>query len=101
MGFKTLQTVIDGNYIKKLRNDTGLNVYEFANMFGVSGQTVLNWESNKSYPSPLHIANMTQLRAKIDTYRNNDTTDDVQKVISSLLITGGIIAVLYWLFNKD
>jgi len=101
MGFKTLQTVIDGNYIKKLRNDTGLNVYEFANMFGVSGQTVQNWESNKSYPSPLHIANMTQLRAKIDKYRNNDTTDDVQKVISTLLITGGIIAVLYWLFNKD
>lgn len=101
MGFKTLQTVIDGNYIKKLRNDTGLNVYEFANMFGVSGQTVQNWEFNKSYPSPLHIANMTQLRAKIDTYRNNDTTDDIQKVISSLLITGGIIAVLYWLFNNE
>lgn len=101
MGFKSIQTVIDGNYVRKLRNDTGLSVYDFANMFGVSGQTVHNWESNKSYPSSLHIANMMQLRKKIDQYRNSNTMDDVQKVLSTLLITGGIIAVLYWLFNKD
>lgn len=101
MGFHNSSVIIDGNYIKKLRLDTKLNHSDFANMLGVSGTTILNWEANKSYPSQLHIANLMQLRNKVDNFKKNNANDDVGKVLTNVLIAGGIAGILFWLFKQD
>ena len=39
-----------GNNIKKIRNDANMSQEDFAEMFGVTRQTISNWETSKSYP---------------------------------------------------
>lgn len=89
--------VVNGEYVKKLRIDTGLSYYDFANLFSVSPQTIQNWENGKTNPNPLQTANMLQLRKRIDNYKNNDVTE----VMKAIFIGGGILAFLIWLFNKE
>lgn len=93
---------VNGEFIKKIRIDANLSLDEFSKLFGVTTSTIVNWESNKSYPNSLQIAYLIQLRNKIDVYlKKNSPNENLKKIISTLLITGGIIAILGWLFNND
>jgi len=94
--------VIDGNWIRKLREDSGLTYQYFANIFAVTPQTIVNWETGKSSPSQYHLAGLLQLRNKIDRERQmSKSSEEISKNLKNLLITGGIIALLVWLFSSD
>lgn len=94
--------IIDGNWIKKLREDSGLSQQYFSSIFAVTPQTLMNWESGKSIPSQYHLAGLLQLRKKIDEEKNNlKSDDDISNNIKTILIAGGIVALLIWLFNQD
>lgn len=93
---------INGEFIKQIRSDSHLGLDEFSKLFGVTTATIVNWESNRSYPNALQIAYMIQLRKKLDEYiRKNDSSENIKKIISTLLITGGIVAILSWLFKDE
>ncbi len=91
---------VDGNFIKKLRLDAGLSYYDFANIYSVTPQTIQNWENNKSKPNTLHIANMLQLRKRVDELIKSNK-NDISDVLKAIFIGGGMLAFLIWLFNKD
>lgn len=94
--------IVDGNWIRKLREDSGLTYQYFSNMFAVTPQTVVNWETGKSIPSQYHLAGLLQLRSKVDKERQKaKSTDDISNNIKTILITGGIVALLVWLFSND
>jgi len=51
--------------IKKLRSMLGMTQEQFAARVGVTFSTVNRWENGKSKPSPLAVARMEVLQAKL------------------------------------
>jgi len=93
---------VDGDWIKKLREDSGLTYQHLSNVLAVAPQTITKWESNQSSPSQLQLATLIRLRDKVDEERNlSKSKDEISKNIKALLITGGILGLFFWLFNSD
>jgi transcriptional regulator with XRE-family HTH domain len=90
-------------FITKLRTDLHMSYTDFARLFGVTQQTSVNWESGRSFPSEYVQAGMLQLRYKVDSgsLKDHIAQNSVSQLVKTLLITGGILAVLNWIFSKD
>ena len=48
--------------LRTLRTKLGFSAAELGKLLGVSGQSVYNWESQKSVPRKAQVANLAQLR---------------------------------------
>jgi transcriptional regulator with XRE-family HTH domain len=88
--------------IQRLRQDAGLNLTQIGQLLGVAPATYMRWEQGTSIPSTLHIATLRQLRERVDALMRTNTPNEViTSRIVGFLVTGGIIAFLLWLFNRE
>jgi len=92
---------VNKDFIKKLRTDMNMPQTQLASIFGVTYPTIQNWESGKSEPNPTQSAMLLQLRSKYDAYLKRNKEKEISDNIKKLLIGGGILALLVWLFNKE
>lgn len=95
--------MLTGQEIRKLRDDTGLSVNQFCQLFGVTPSTVTHWETNRSRPPVVIQTMMIELRGRIDGMRQvmNATDEMIKKVLLGTLIGGGLVAVMAWLFTRN
>lgn len=95
--------MLTGQEIRKLRDDTGLSVNQFCQLFGVTPSTVTHWETNRSSPPVVIQTMMIELRGRIDGMRQTmQATDEaIKKALLLTLVTGGIAAVMTWLFTRN
>lgn len=85
-------------FIAKLRRDMGLSMAKFGQVFGISSPQVLRYENGQSFPDNIKKAMMIKLRGKIDADRRRQK--DTGEKVAQLVVTGGIIALLIWLFSE-
>lgn len=84
--------------IRKLRSDLSISQSQLAHMVGVSPAAVAHWESGRNTPPTACLAIMMGLQTRI---AREGATEDMKRVVSSLLIAGGVLALLYWIFEKN
>lgn len=94
-------TYIDGQFISNLRKDTNLTQVQFASIFGIAHSTVQGWETGRSNPNAQQLVTIMQLRKRFDFMKINKSKDETANIISNILLTGGIIALMFWIFSKD
>lgn len=89
--------------IRKLRDDTGLSVNQFCQLFGVAPSTITHWETDRTSPPMVIQVMMSELRGRITGMRQmSDATDAaIKTALLSLLIGGGIVGIMTWLFTRD
>lgn len=92
---------VNSAFVKKLRSDMNMPQTQLAAMFGVTYPTIQNWETGKSEPNPTQSAMLLQLRKKFDSYHKKDNSKEISDNIKKLLIGGGILALLIWLFSNE
>lgn len=86
--------------IRELRQRLGWSLAEFGRHFGVTPQAVLKWERGTARPSDFVLATMIQLNRRLDEISENRKQEFIEKLRNALL-TGGILALLAFLFNKN
>lgn len=86
--------------IRELRQRLGWSLAEFGRHFGVTPQAVLKWERGTARPSDFALATMIQLNRRLDKISENRKQEFIEKLKNALL-TGGILALLAFLFNKE
>lgn len=86
--------------IRELRERLGWSLAEFGRHFGVTPQAVLKWERGNARPSDFALAAMIQLKRRLDEISEKQKQQFIEKLRNALL-TGGILALLAFLFNKD
>ena len=85
--------------IRQLRQRLGWSLADFSRFFGVTPQAVLKWEKGTARPNDLALATMIQLRYRLDAAGEQQK----QQLINGLkraLLTGGILALLAYLFKN-
>lgn len=86
--------------IRGLRDRLGWSLAEFGRHFGVTPQAVLKWERGNARPNDFALAAMIQLNRRLDEISEKQKQQFIEKLRTALL-TGGIVALLAFLFNKD
>jgi transcriptional regulator with XRE-family HTH domain len=86
--------------IRELRKRLGWSLAEFGQHFGVSPQAVLKWERGKARPSDFALATMIQLNRRLDALSDKQKNEFINGLKTALL-TGGILALLAYLFQKE
>jgi transcriptional regulator with XRE-family HTH domain len=87
--------------IKQLRGDLGWSLAQFGRYFGVTAQAVLRWERGTARPNDVVIATMIQLRNRLNGFREKQQIDQFKQGLRAALLTGGIVALLHFLFSED
>jgi len=86
--------------IRELRKRLGWSLAEFGRHFGVTPQAVLKWERGKARPSDFALATMIQLNRRLDALSDKQKNEFINGLKTALL-TGGILALLAYLFQKE
>lgn len=84
--------------IRELRENSGLSQSKFAQLFGVSPATIGHWETGERIPPQIYVANMMQLRQRIERMQNRE---EITNILLGFSLVGGLIAFLIWLFRDD
>lgn len=92
---------IDGLFISNLRKDMNMTQVQFASIFGIAHTTVQGWENNRSTPNAQQLATILQLRRRYDFLKTQKSKEEASKTVTNILLTGGIIALMFWIFSKD
>lgn len=87
--------------IIRLRQQLGWSLASFGKYFGVTAQAVLKWERGTATPNDFAIAAMIQLRKRLDQAVKDKQKQEFINGLRRALITGGIIALLTFLFNNE
>ncbi|HBQ60146.1 MAG TPA: hypothetical protein DD671_11135 [Balneolaceae bacterium] len=87
--------------IKQLREELSWSLAKFGKYFGVTAQAVLKWERGTSLPNDFALASMIQLKRRLDEAKGNNQKQQFINGLKQALLTGGIIALLTYLFNQD
>lgn len=105
--------MLSAEEIRQLRQDTGLSVIQFAQLFGVAPSTVTHWETDRSSPPLLVQTAMIELRRRIEDIKQMESmnrihtavdvaiTDTVKKTLLGLLLGGGLVAFMSWLYTRN
>lgn len=72
--------------IRKLREEVGLTQRQFAQLLGVSHQTVISWEKGRTEPPPVHVELMKR-------WKNQLHQKEQRKRLKKLLTAGGALTV--------
>ncbi len=87
--------IVDSTFVKNLRQDLKLSQRQFGDLFGVSGSSVARWESEGVLQMETKIKIMlVRLRQKYDADKAQTRKD-----LKVLLILGGLVAFLFYLFK--
>lgn len=94
--------MISAQEIRQLRQDTGLSVIQFAQLFAVAPSTVSHWETDRSSPSLIIQFSMIELRGRIQgiVKMSDATTDAIKKTLLGLILGGGLVAFMTWLYTR-
>ena len=92
---------VNKDFIKQLRSDMNMTQSQLANIFSITPPTIQNWESGKTEPNPTQSAMLLQLRKKADAYLKKSKEKEISDNIKTILIGGGMLALLIWLFSRD
>jgi len=87
--------------IKHLRERLGWSLADFGRYFSVTPQAVLKWERGTARPNDFTLATMIQLRSRLDDTRDKQQKQQFINGLRHALLTGGIVALLAYLFNQD
>lgn len=87
--------------IIQLRQQLGWSLASFGKYFGVTAQAVLKWERGTAIPNDFAMAAMIQLRKRLDQAVKDKQKQEFINGLRRALITGGIIALLTFLFNNE
>jgi transcriptional regulator with XRE-family HTH domain len=87
--------------IRQLRNHLGWSLADFGRYFSVTPQAVLKWEKGTAQPNDFALATMIQLRTRLETAVGKQQKQQFINGLKKALLTGGIVALLAYLFNKD
>lgn len=87
--------------IIQLRKELGWSLANFGKYFGVTAQAVLKWERGTALPNDFAMAAMIQLRNRLDQAKENQQKQQFIYGLKRALLTGGILALLAYLFNQD
>lgn len=90
---------MEAQEIRQLRERLGWSLANFGRYFGVTAQAVLKWEKGTAQPNDFARVTMIKLRQRLDS-----SGTQKQQFINGLrhaLITGGILALLTYLFNNE
>jgi transcriptional regulator with XRE-family HTH domain len=87
--------------IKQLREELGWSLAKFGKYFGVTAQAVLKWERGTALPNDFALASMIQLKRRLDEAKGNNQKQQFINGLKQALLTGGIVALLTYLFNQD
>lgn len=87
--------------IERLRSELGWSLAEFGRYLGVSAQAVLKWEKGTAKPNQLAVAAMLQLQRKLKVAKEENQKQKFINGLRQALFTGGLIALLAYLFNQD
>jgi transcriptional regulator with XRE-family HTH domain len=86
--------------INQLRKRLGWSLADFGRYFGVTSQAVFKWEHGQTQPSDFALAVMIQLRRRLDALGEQQKQQFINGLKNALL-TGGIVAILAYLFNTE
>ncbi|PKD43709.1 helix-turn-helix domain-containing protein [Rhodohalobacter barkolensis] len=87
--------------IIQLRQQLGWSLAEFGKHFGVTAQAVLKWERGTAQPNDFALATMIQLQERLQQAERNKQKQQFINGLRRALLTGGVIALLTYLFNKE
>ncbi len=85
---------MDGKQISKIRAMLGLGQSEFAQLFDVHPMTISKWERDTATPTSYQFGLLAE-------FEKAAKDKEIKKGISTLLITAGVIAVIYLLLSKS
>lgn len=86
--------------IRELRKRLGWSLAEFGRHFGVTPQAVLKWERGDARPSDFALATMIQLNRRLDALSDKQKNEFINGLKTALL-TGGMLALLAYLFQSE
>lgn len=98
------------DFIKQLRKDSNTTLQEFGNLFGVSTQSVHNWERGLSMPNTFQQTMLIEFRKKINSLLSgsmmaetqySEPKLDLSRLLLSISLGAGVVVFLKWLFNDD
>lgn len=92
---------MESEEIKHLRKRLGWSLADFGRYFGVTAQAVLKWERGTARPNDFALAAMIQLRSRLDAAKGEHQKQQFINGLKRALLTGGIVALLAYLFNQD
>lgn len=87
--------------IKQLRQRLGWSLGKFGRHFGVTPQAVFKWENGVTEPNDFAKATMVQLRSRLDAAKGEQQKQQLINGLKRALLTGGVLALLAYLFNED
>ncbi|MAL17936.1 MAG: hypothetical protein CL670_07265 [Balneola sp.] len=87
--------------IIQLREQLGWSLASFGKYFGVTAQAVLKWERGTAKPNDFVMAAMIQLEKRLDHAESEKQKQQLKNGLRRALLTGGILALLAFLFNKE
>ena len=87
--------------IIQLRKQLGWSLAEFGRYFGVTAQAVLKWERGTAHPSDFATATMIQLKRRLDHAVKEKQKQQFVNGLKIALLTGGILALVTFLFNQE
>ena len=92
---------MEAEKIRQLRQRLGWSLADFGRYFGVTAQAVLKWERGTAQPNDFALAAMIQLRSRLDAAKGEQQKQQFINGLRHALLTGGIVALLAYLFNQD
>lgn len=85
--------------IRALRKRVGLKQEEFADVLGVSQNTISVWERGEGRPSEQRAAVMYQWRRRLDEAESKEAEADFTRTLLRSATQAGILAVLLRIFG--
>lgn len=82
--------------IKKLREDCGLTVREFSEIFLITDSGIEQWESGESTPNAYYLTILMQLRKKVDKIGDKEKA---ARIIKDKFSIGIVYTFLTWLYS--
>ena len=89
--------IFSSDELRAIRKRARLNTVEMGKLIGVNPQSVSNWENKRGQPSELHSLSYYKLKEKL----KNARAREINKEIKMILITGGVLAFMAYLFKDD
>lgn len=95
-------TITNGNDLKRIRLNAGLNTVQMGSALGVNPQSIVNWENDRASPPQMQLMAYVKLDERVKEIKasNNGKQKPINKEIMQIILAGGLIALMAWLFKE-